>query len=99
LSSVRDTTQAWARNPINGLSAPQGLVGLVAGYQTRPTRLATKALANESLRVTGTTERILGSTTASAQRAVLAAASAAATLRTSAERSCRPMAEIKTPNT
>jgi hypothetical protein len=36
LSSVRDTTQAWARNPINGLSAPQSLVGILAGYQTRP---------------------------------------------------------------
>jgi hypothetical protein len=33
LSSVRDTTQGWPRNPINGLLALQGLVGLFAGYQ------------------------------------------------------------------
>jgi hypothetical protein len=36
LTCVRATFWMQSRNPINGLLAPQGLVGLFAGYQTRP---------------------------------------------------------------
>jgi hypothetical protein len=36
LTCVHATIWMQPRNPINGLLAPQGLVGLFAGYQSRP---------------------------------------------------------------
>jgi hypothetical protein len=41
LTCVRASKMREPRNPINGLLAPQGLVRLFAGYQTRPNRRAT----------------------------------------------------------